>query len=104
MLIPIENVLSAFKSAVMDFMTERQAEIIDVPPGTTMKAHRQRFLLEAAETLFPVLRQRNCARPATAILSDSMSRWLLSRTCLSAAKQQQGASTIIAIRVFDLKD
>ncbi|KAE8977496.1 hypothetical protein PR002_g24999 [Phytophthora rubi] len=42
-----------FKSAVKDFMTERRAEIIAVPPGTTMKAHRQRFLIEAAETLFP---------------------------------------------------
>ncbi|KAG6619068.1 uncharacterized protein IUM83_19491 [Phytophthora cinnamomi] len=44
---------SGFKSAVKDFMTERRAEILAVPPGTTMKAHRQRFLIEAVETLFP---------------------------------------------------
>ncbi|EGZ09916.1 hypothetical protein PHYSODRAFT_318407 [Phytophthora sojae] len=43
----------AFKSAVKDFMTERRAEIIAVPPGTTMKAHLQHFPIEAAETLFP---------------------------------------------------
>ncbi|RLN20121.1 hypothetical protein BBJ28_00026789, partial [Nothophytophthora sp. Chile5] len=53
MLNPIENVFSAFKSAVKDFMTVIRAEIIAVPPGTTMKAHRQRFLLQAAQTLFP---------------------------------------------------
>ncbi|KAE9285912.1 hypothetical protein PF008_g26794 [Phytophthora fragariae] len=53
MLNPIENVFSVFKSAVKDFMTVRRAEIIAVPPGTTMKAHRQRFLIEAAETFFP---------------------------------------------------
>ncbi|RLN47672.1 hypothetical protein BBJ28_00022614 [Nothophytophthora sp. Chile5] len=50
---PIENVFSAFKSAVKDFMTVKRAGIIAVPPGTTMKAHRQRFLLQAAQTLVP---------------------------------------------------
>ncbi|KAE9048820.1 hypothetical protein PR001_g3686 [Phytophthora rubi] len=69
MLNPIENVFSAFKSAVKDFMTERRAEIIAVPPGITMKAHHQRFLLEAAETLFP--------RVATAQLCASCYRHTL---------------------------
>ncbi|EGZ28115.1 hypothetical protein PHYSODRAFT_309033 [Phytophthora sojae] len=53
MLNAIENVFSVFKSAVKDFITQNHAEIIVVPPGATMKAHRQRFLIEAAETLFP---------------------------------------------------
>ncbi|KAG6572612.1 Replication protein A 70 kDa DNA-binding subunit [Phytophthora cinnamomi] len=50
---PIENVFSAVKSAVKDFTTEHRVKILAVSPGTTMKAHRQRFLVEAAETLFP---------------------------------------------------
>ncbi|KAG6623132.1 Titin isoform N2B [Phytophthora cinnamomi] len=66
---PIENVFSGFKSAVKDFMTERRAEILAVPPGTTMKAHRQRFLIEAVETLFP--------RVATAQLCASCYRHTL---------------------------
>ncbi|KAG6585072.1 Replication protein A 70 kDa DNA-binding subunit [Phytophthora cinnamomi] len=69
MLNPIENVFSTFKSAVKDFMTEHRAEILSVPPGTTMKAHRQRFLIEAAETLFP--------RVATAQLCASCYRHTL---------------------------
>ncbi|KAE8877925.1 hypothetical protein PF005_g27482 [Phytophthora fragariae] len=81
MLNPIENVFSVFKSAVKDFMTECRAEIIAVPPGTTMKAHRQRFLIEAAETLSPKLRLRSCVRRATATRSDSTSRWRRSKTC-----------------------
>ncbi|GMF40772.1 unnamed protein product [Phytophthora fragariaefolia] len=69
MLNPIDNVFSAFKSAVKDFMTERRAKIIAVPPGKTMKAHRQRFLLEAAATPFP--------RVATAQLCASCYRHTL---------------------------
>ncbi|KAG1684425.1 hypothetical protein DVH05_011133 [Phytophthora capsici] len=69
MLNAIENVFSAFKSAVKDFMTRRRAEIIAVPPGTTMKAHRQSFLVEAAETFFP--------RVATAELCASCYRHTL---------------------------
>lgn len=65
MLNAIENVFSVFKSAVKDFITQNHAEIIVVPPGATMKAHRQRFLIEAAETLFPMLRLRSCVHPAT---------------------------------------
>ncbi|KAG3084749.1 hypothetical protein PI124_g18071 [Phytophthora idaei] len=53
MINPIENVFSAFKSKVKDYMTEHRAQIIAVPQGTTMKAHRQHFLQEAAQTLFP---------------------------------------------------
>ncbi|KAG6961419.1 hypothetical protein JG687_00007706, partial [Phytophthora cactorum] len=53
MINPIENVFSAFKSKVKDYTTEHRAQIIAVPQGTTMKAHRQHFLQEAAQTLFP---------------------------------------------------
>ncbi|POM79077.1 Hypothetical protein PHPALM_3313 [Phytophthora palmivora] len=53
MLNPIEIVFSVFKSAVKDFMTEHRADIINVPPGTTMKAHREQYLMQAAQTLFP---------------------------------------------------
>ncbi|KAG3232488.1 hypothetical protein PI124_g22431 [Phytophthora idaei] len=48
MLNPIENVFSAFKSKVQDYMTEHRAQIIAVPQGTTVNAHRQHFLQEAA--------------------------------------------------------
>lgn len=50
-------------------MTEHRAEIIAVPPGTTMKAHCQSFLVEAADTLFP--------RVATAQLCASCYRYTL---------------------------
>ncbi|EEY57988.1 uncharacterized protein PITG_00586 [Phytophthora infestans T30-4] len=69
MLNPIENVLSAFKSKVKDYMTGRRVHNIAVPQGTTMKAHRHQFLQEAAHTLFPLV--------ATAPLNVSCYRYTL---------------------------
>eukprot|EP00644_Phytophthora_capsici_P003903 jgi/Phyca11/108254/e_gw1.15.759.1 len=53
MLNPIENVFSAFKSAVKDYMTEHRADILAVPEGVTMKAHRHFHLTRAARSKFP---------------------------------------------------
>ncbi|KAG1698924.1 hypothetical protein DVH05_014303 [Phytophthora capsici] len=78
MLNPIENVFSAFKSKVKDFMTERRAQIIAVPQGTTMKAHRQQFLQEAAETLFPLVATAqlcaSCYRHTLVKVTDGLGR------------------------------
>ncbi|KAL3656246.1 hypothetical protein V7S43_018892 [Phytophthora oleae] len=53
MLNPIENVFSTFKSTVKAFMREKRLEIVRVPEGVTMKAHRQYFLQTAAHPFMP---------------------------------------------------
>ncbi|KAI9982680.1 hypothetical protein PInf_008679 [Phytophthora infestans] len=40
-------------SAVKDYMTEHRADILAVPEGVTMKAHRQFHLTRAARSKFP---------------------------------------------------
>ncbi|KAE9134134.1 hypothetical protein PF010_g2567 [Phytophthora fragariae] len=88
----IENVFSAFKSAVKNLMTERRAGIIAVPPGTTMKAHRQSFLIEAAETFFPqVATAQLCASCYRHTLRFHVKVWRRSKTCQSAAKSSNKA-------------
>ncbi|EEY56382.1 uncharacterized protein PITG_09903 [Phytophthora infestans T30-4] len=53
MLNPIENVFSSFKSSVKAFKRENRRQILDVPPGVTMKDHRQYFLQTAANQYLP---------------------------------------------------
>lgn len=64
MLNPIGDVFSAFKVEVKRFLAVRRELIIAQPPaGTTIKAHRARFLEQSADHTLPLV--------ATSILCDS---------------------------------
>ncbi|KAE9027787.1 hypothetical protein PF011_g1888 [Phytophthora fragariae] len=85
----IRNTLLKFAD---NLMTERRAGIIAVPPGTTMKAHRQSFLIEAAETFFPqVATAQLCASCYRHTLRFHVKVWRRSKTCQSAAKSSNKA-------------
>ncbi|KAG6948673.1 hypothetical protein JG687_00015329, partial [Phytophthora cactorum] len=49
---PIENVFSAYKSAVKRFLTRQRPAILRVPENTTIIEHRTRYLELAADPLF----------------------------------------------------
>ncbi|KAG3090946.1 hypothetical protein PI125_g17547 [Phytophthora idaei] len=52
MLNPIENVFSAYKSAVKRFLARQRPAILRVPEDTTITEHRARYLELAADPLF----------------------------------------------------
>ncbi|OWZ04579.1 hypothetical protein PHMEG_00023495 [Phytophthora megakarya] len=63
MLNGIENVFSVYKAAVKRYMSANRDNILNVPQGTTISAHRSEFLLHAANVIFPeVVTSALCSR------------------------------------------
>ncbi|GMF57116.1 unnamed protein product [Phytophthora fragariaefolia] len=53
MLNDIENAFSVYKAAVTRYMAANRSNILSVPDGTMISAHRSEFLLHAANMIFP---------------------------------------------------
>ncbi|KAG3173353.1 hypothetical protein PC128_g18299 [Phytophthora cactorum] len=64
MLNGIENVFSVYKAAVKRYMAANRRNILNVPDGMTIQDHRSRFLMYAANQIFPEVVTSDCAASA----------------------------------------
>ncbi|OQR84332.1 hypothetical protein THRCLA_23085 [Thraustotheca clavata] len=60
MLNPIENVFSTFKTQEKSIMRARRRELLTVPEHSTIKAHRNSILIEAANDSYSVITEALC--------------------------------------------
>ncbi|KAG3102065.1 hypothetical protein PI124_g7264 [Phytophthora idaei] len=76
MLNGIENVFSVYKAAVKRYMAANRRNILSVPDGMTIQDHRSRFLMYAANEIFPEVVTsdlcRKCIHHTFGFISDAI--------------------------------